>query len=127
MYTANRVSTVKSAFCPSASRRSAQWAYASKSSRMASRSAASTGLISLWTAIRATPLISARYLRILAFASKQFAHPHDGEEPPIACKSKLVLRGHMAAVDPLSPSEEEMWLPHNLHTTTLPPRHPHPP
>src|SRR5437868_10767335 len=63
----------------------------------------------MWTAIRATPLISARHLRILAFASKQLTHPERGEEPPIACKSKLVFRGHMATVEPLSPSEEEMW------------------
>src|SRR5712664_1839212 len=51
MYTAKRVSSVKSAFCPSASRRSAQWAYASKSSRRARRSAASVGVISACTAI----------------------------------------------------------------------------
>src|SRR5713226_4120853 len=51
MYTAKRVSSVKSAFCPSASRRSAQWAYASKSSRKASRSAASAGVSSVWAAI----------------------------------------------------------------------------
>src|SRR6266566_3848154 len=51
MYTAKRVSSVKSAFWPSASRRSAQWAYASKSSRRASRSAASVGESSVWTAI----------------------------------------------------------------------------
>src|ERR1700752_157691 len=40
MYTAKRVSTVNSAFCPAASRRSAQWAYASNSSRIARRSPA---------------------------------------------------------------------------------------
>src|SRR5947208_1464738 len=40
MYTAKRVSTVNSAFCPAASRRSAQWAYASNNSRIARRSAA---------------------------------------------------------------------------------------
>src|SRR5438309_6053402 len=51
MYTAKRVSSVKSAFCPSASRRSAQWAYASKSSRRATRSAASVGVISVCRAI----------------------------------------------------------------------------
>src|SRR5438552_12977229 len=43
MRTANRVSVVKRAFWPSASRVSAQWAYASNSSRMARRSAASSG------------------------------------------------------------------------------------
>src|SRR2546430_16319848 len=51
MFTAKLVSTVKSAFCPSASRRSAQWAYASKSSRRATRSAASVGVISVCRAI----------------------------------------------------------------------------
>src|SRR5216683_3655386 len=51
MYTAKWASSVKRAFCPSASRRSAQWAYASKSSRKASRSAASAGLSSVWTAM----------------------------------------------------------------------------
>src|SRR5882672_4574684 len=47
MYTAKTVSSVKSAFCPSASRRSAQCAYASKSSRRARRSAASAGVTSV--------------------------------------------------------------------------------
>src|SRR6185437_13172335 len=53
MYTAKVVSSVKSAFCPSASRRSAQCAYASNSSRNASRSAASAGVSSEWMAIDA--------------------------------------------------------------------------
>src|SRR4029450_1461164 len=51
MWTPKRGSSVNSAFCPSASRRSAQCAYASNSSRKASRSAASAGVSSVWTAI----------------------------------------------------------------------------
>src|SRR4029077_13493232 len=45
MYTTKWVSTVKRAIWPAASRRSAQCAYASTSSRMARRSAASSALI----------------------------------------------------------------------------------
>jgi hypothetical protein len=49
--TAKTVSSVKSPVCPSASRRSAQCAYASKSSCNASRSAASADVSSVWMAI----------------------------------------------------------------------------
>src|SRR5262245_255314 len=48
MNTRNRVSSVNSAICPFASRRSAQCAYASISSRMASRSAVSVGEMVVW-------------------------------------------------------------------------------
>src|SRR5580765_6804915 len=58
MYTAKTVSSVNSAFCPSASRRSAQCAYASNNSRNARRSAASAGVSSEWTAIEAGSLES---------------------------------------------------------------------